>query len=543
MGTYYGYTNRDQDKSVIDWAGITKTISDDLIATDQSRKAQKFELQKTQDEQLRKLDEFTQGTDKTANQAAMQAAQGYRDFLMENHKLMKAGLISVNDSKLVKSNSKATWDTLNTAFKGHQDAYQAKIDAGGDGNLLLAEQMSKIFDFENKKIVPLPDGTAVFVKVDPKTGKIDMDTAQTPTAIMNMQMQEWPTIDVQKSASEVAQAAAIWKKAPNSTTTVEDIRENPEFAAWKKNSTSAALDSDRRIASVLMDYLNYETTEDKDLASGDPRMVLMVKDKNGIPQPEFSEGQKGKAEEAYGSALEIALGYKETKVAQIRETASERSSRAGKKTKEATYNTIKEAMQGDSTKFKTIFDPMGQALVSVDPEAQTITIGNNDPIDISSGQLIDQAGGRIAAQLSRLPAFADAGMSAEDFSSFIRKQNLKNPKVSEKVSGFDTFDTTVATKYATTDNITKLNKSLVFSTKNMGDIDRTDLVGRRNSFRRAITAIAINSGSEVIVNDDDTVIVNGVSIPNGVNNPTLVLKTLEASNAPDKKKKALPGKQ
>jgi hypothetical protein len=42
MGTYYGYTNRDQDKSVIDWAGVTKTISDDLIATDQSRKKRKI---------------------------------------------------------------------------------------------------------------------------------------------------------------------------------------------------------------------------------------------------------------------------------------------------------------------------------------------------------------------------------------------------------------------------------------------------------------------------------------------------------------------
>ena len=32
MGTYYGYVNRDQDKSIIDWAGITKKISDDILA-------------------------------------------------------------------------------------------------------------------------------------------------------------------------------------------------------------------------------------------------------------------------------------------------------------------------------------------------------------------------------------------------------------------------------------------------------------------------------------------------------------------------------
>ena len=72
MGTYYGYVNRDQDKSIIDWAGITKKISDDILTEKNSREARRFELDKTQNEQLRKLDEYTQGIDKTANQAAME---------------------------------------------------------------------------------------------------------------------------------------------------------------------------------------------------------------------------------------------------------------------------------------------------------------------------------------------------------------------------------------------------------------------------------------------------------------------------------------
>ena len=522
MGTYYGYTNRDQDKSVIDWAGVTKTISDDLIATDQSRKKQKFELQKTQDEQLRKLDEYTQGLDKSANTAAMQAAQGYRDFLMENHKLMKAGLISVNDSKLVKSNSKATWATLNTAFKGHQDAYKAKVDAGGEGNLLLAERMSEMFDFQNKKIIPSKNGEAVFVNIDPKTGKIDMDTALPVSGLLNNQQRMWDTIDVQASASKAAAAASIYKYSPSSTRTIEDIRENKDFADWKKNTILAALDTPQRQASVLMDYVGVDSDD-----------IKMVEDGQGVLQPELTPEQLQAAKDAYGSALEIGLGYSETVdyVAPIRETASERSSRSGKKTKEATFNTIIAALQGDQAKYKTIFDPMEQALVTMDPATGQMKISGKDPIAIGTDQSIAQAGARIAAQM---------GLSAEEFTAFINKKKLTNPNVSEKVSGFDIFDTTVATKYATTPNIAKLNKALVFSMK-LGDIDRTNLVGRRNSFRRAIEEIAISSGAEVIVNDDDTVIVNGVSIPDGVNNPTLVLKTLEGGGTSNKKKKALPG--
>jgi len=209
MGTYYGYVNRDQDKSVIDWAGITKNISDDIIKEKNSREARRFELDKTHQEQLRKLDEYTQGIDKNANQAALEAAQSYRAFLMENHKLMKAGLVSVNDSKLVKENAKSTWSTLNKTFKGHQDAIQAKIDQGGAGNLLLAEKMSTAFDFQNKKIVPSRNGEAVFVNFDEKTGKLDMETAMPVSGLLNNQYRMWDTIDVQESASKAANAAAI----------------------------------------------------------------------------------------------------------------------------------------------------------------------------------------------------------------------------------------------------------------------------------------------------------------------------------------------
>ncbi len=527
MGTYYGYVNRDQDKSVIDWAGITKNISDDIIKEKNSREARRFELDKTQDEQLRKLDEYTQGIDKNANQAALEAAQSYRAFLMENHKLMKAGLVSVNDSKLVKENAKSTWGTLNKAFKGHQDAIQAKIDQGGAGNLLLAEKMSTAFDFQNKKIVPSRNGEAVFVNIDPKTGEMDMETAMPVSGLLNNQQRMWDTIDVQESASKAADAAAIWKKSPTSTLSIKDVRQNPEFSAWKENSIKAALDTPQRTASVLMDY-----------AGVDPDDIKMVEDSQGVLQPELTPEQIKAAEDAYGTALEIGLGYEETRTEARAPSAAQLSVGRGKKTKEATYNTIKEAMQGDSTKFKTIFDPMGQALVSVDQEAQTITIGNNDPIDISSGQLIDQAGGRIAAQLSRLPEFKDSDMSAEDFSSFIRKQNLKNPKVSEKVSTFKTFDTTRETPYVTEDNISKLNKSLIFET-GIGEIKRTNLEGRRDSFRRSITEIAGPARVNVQVLDDDTVVIGDITIPNGITKPKEVLEAIEASK---KQRKPLPGK-
>lgn len=518
MGTYYGYVNRDQDKSIIDWAGITKKISDDILAEKNSREARRFELDKTQNEQLRKLDEYTQGIDKTANQAAMEAAQGYRDFLMENHKLMKAGLVSVNDSKIVKENAKSTWGTLNKAFKGHQDAIQAKIDEGGAGNLLLAEKMSTAFDFQNKKIVPSRNGEAVFVNIDPKTGEMDMETAMPVSGLLNNQQRMWDTIDVQESASKAADAAAIWKKSPTSTLSIKDVRQNPEFSAWKENSIKAALDTPQRTASVLMDY-----------AGVDPDDIKMVEDSQGILQPELTPEQIKTAEDAYGTALEIGLGYEEERTQKRAPSAAEISVGRGKKDKEAQFRVILAALQGDEAKYKTIFDPMDQALVTIDPTTGQMTISGKDPIDVRKDQSIAQAGARIAAQM---------GLSAEEFTEFINKQNLKNPMVSQNVVGFKTFDTTRATPYVTEDNLKKLNDALIFDLK-IGEISRTDLKGRRDSFRRSITEIAGPARVNVQVLDDDTVVVGDITIPNGITKPKEVLEAIEASK---KQRKPLPGK-
>ena len=403
MGTYYGYVNRDQDKSVIDWAGITKTISEDIFKEKNSREARRFELDKTQNEQLRKLDEYTQGIDKSANQAAMEAAQGYRDFLMENHKLMKNGLMSVNDSKLVKSNAKATWATLNTAFKGHQDAYKAKVDAGGEGNLLLAERMSEMFDFQNKKIIPSKNGEAVFVNIDPKTGEIDMDTALPVSGLLNNQQRMWDTIDVQASASKAAAAASIYKYSPSSTRTIEDIRKNKDFSDWKTNTILAALDTPQRQASVLMDYVGVDSDD-----------IKMVEDGQGVLQPELTPEQLDAAKEAYGSALEIGLGYKETRKYVATRTPS--AAQTGRENRASTlYNLSTRLAQGDDAAFGQI---TGSEVSTLDKETgkkKTIVLG--EPIFTENEIVFVDESGDVFKKIKRT---GDPNVDALEISMVIR---------------------------------------------------------------------------------------------------------------------------
>jgi hypothetical protein len=131
---------------------------------------------------------------------------------------------------------------------------------------------------------------------------MDMETAMPVSGLLNNQQRMWDTIDVQESASKAADAASIYKYSPTSTVTIKDIRENKDFKDWKKNTILAALDTPQRQASVLMDYLGV-----------DPDDIKMVEDSQGILQPELTTEQLDAAKEAYGSALEIGLGYEKTK--------------------------------------------------------------------------------------------------------------------------------------------------------------------------------------------------------------------------------------
>ena len=55
MATYYSYKDRDIDKSTIDWSGLTKTISDNLMNEKKRRENLKLEIEEKHQEQMVKF--------------------------------------------------------------------------------------------------------------------------------------------------------------------------------------------------------------------------------------------------------------------------------------------------------------------------------------------------------------------------------------------------------------------------------------------------------------------------------------------------------
>jgi hypothetical protein len=329
----YGYQERDLDRSVIDWSSLTKTISDNLVKEAQRRENAKFEIEKTQQEELQKLSEYEQGLDPSANKWVMKMAQQAREFKMQNYKIMKAGLRSVNDAKLVSQNVMDGWADLNGALKSYNETYKKLSEKDGKGNQFLLQEMANFVDLKNKKIYYDPNsGSSYFANVDPKTGKMDETSLRPVRAFNNVQAQEFEVVDVESETTKMAQNTAAWELAVSSTRDLANARLNPTYQQWRDNSVKSILSSDQRTASVLMDYLNLDPTSDPDAPSGTvtyqrvkgydkqgkPIMETVTKNigqvqmeyVNGVLTPTLTDEQKELAKDAVVASLENKLAFK-----------------------------------------------------------------------------------------------------------------------------------------------------------------------------------------------------------------------------------------
>lgn len=308
--SYYKYERRDLDKSIIDWSGLTKTISDNLMAETQNRENKKLELEKAYQDQLAKINEYEQGLDPDLNQVVMQQSQQTRDFLHENHKLMKQGVRSVNDANLIKQNVANSWSSFNNSVKSYNENLERLSKLPGKGNQALMEEIGQELMLKNKKIHWDESGNGYWADIDPQ-GNIDMNTLRPLKAISNLRNQSFSFVDVNKNTDDVVNKVKDWEVFINDTESISDARNNPAYNNWINNTIDSALSSDEKIASVLMDYLNFGYN-----LNGSPSKneVGLVYNKNtGKMDFKLTADQIKLAKDAYRDAIEVKIGKKVSK--------------------------------------------------------------------------------------------------------------------------------------------------------------------------------------------------------------------------------------
>ena len=295
MATYYGYKEReDPTKSMIDWAGITKDITDGIYAESKRREEEKFTLDENYIKQLNELNEYSQGLNPSVNQAMLGYVQNYRNYLLENHKMMKAGVISVNDSKLAKQGAKDSFNNLNNVVKGVNSKLEELQKAGGALNDDQMKDLAQLMEFKDQQLLIDPKSGMASLARRNEDGTVDKNSIVPVGAAYQMF-----TPYEQKSVNDMVQGEikglGQWTEADSPYKSISDLRNNKDYSGWM-DGTLEAMMADQRTTASLGASLNL-------LESGE----LVKKNSGGVITYELTTTGKDKVREALKQAIEVRV--------------------------------------------------------------------------------------------------------------------------------------------------------------------------------------------------------------------------------------------
>jgi hypothetical protein len=301
---YYGYKPKDIDKSYIDWAGITKGISEEIRSVAKERQDQRNELEKEHFKQLQALNEFEQGMDPSANNVILRAGQGSRDLLTQLNRQMKAGLKTPEEVKIIQQNISDNFSSLNSTLKAVNTQIQSLAEAEGKGNEAVIDEIRRIINLGENTIVPDPETGELFLVGKKDDGNIDSSTARPLRALSNIVGQKFDFVDVEAESKKIADDAGVWKQTFANGLTIEDARKNPDYSSWIFNVVKSKMNTDEKMASVLLDYDNQEYT-----TTGEEGKIQLEFDRSvGKMVPKLTDAQRKRAKHVFEHAIEAKIG-------------------------------------------------------------------------------------------------------------------------------------------------------------------------------------------------------------------------------------------
>lgn len=398
--SYLGYKPADQDKSVIDWSGLTKQISDDLLAEKKRRDDSKAFLDQENAKQLQKINEFEQTQDPQANIWMTKQIQNARAFMLENQRLMKRGLRSVNDKRLVQQNVMNTYADVNNVLKNYNAKLIELDELGGKSNEALQEVFIDFARLKDRMIHNDPNtGAGYIADVDPSTGEINEKTLMPVHAINNMQQQGFKPVNVTEEVNKAVDKLGTWKVALSSTSDISNVRLNPKYQQTIDDLASSILSSDEKKASVLLDYLDLDYSRDADDAAqgsieydyitgydemGRPQIetrnvnigkVLMELGSDGRLKHTLTKEQEELAKEAIKSNIESKLLF-ETSKQFVQPRKESEASKTGTAKNLELFNLSHRLAQGDTEAISIM---KNQGFKDLDPDTgkiKTTAIGD-----------------------------------------------------------------------------------------------------------------------------------------------------------------------
>ena len=314
--TFYGYVQRDLTKDP-DWNAVTSKITSDIEKISKERQELRDSIEKQTLETQDLFNTYDQGANQTYNEALQQGSGQATDYMLQQYKLLKNGDINYRDylsSMQVQQDDWKNLQKVSTEWNAKYDEYLKGIEDGTSSRL---EQDSGKFiesfgNINNKAFIVNRSNGRLYVATKNPDGSIndDPNSFMTVSAIGNILNDKVKVLDVNTKTTELAQSLGRYVQA-SGRTSIEDVRNMPDYQKAEDNAIRSLLVTDRHKASVLLDYLKgYNTTRDPNAV--DANTILLEQDENGLFQPKLTEEQEQAAYDAVKENLRAKLDHIES---------------------------------------------------------------------------------------------------------------------------------------------------------------------------------------------------------------------------------------
>tara|TARA_R110000744_G_scaffold71300_4_gene143572 strand:- start:1687 stop:3471 length:1785 start_codon:yes stop_codon:yes gene_type:complete len=376
MATYYKYAERDASNQV-NWSEITSNMVNSLKEVQTIRESKRKAINDATTELSTTLSDAPQGDHRGLNEFAMTYANNAQEMRLMQDKLLKSGQLKLRDYNIGRANLTQGTTQLFNLGKKYQSIYSDRMEkfksgATGELDAAMLSRLEGFANFSNHEAYINPtNGQVSMGKLIDRTvgGKTVRTMDRTPGSFTTIQQlnfslsQEIPKYQLDNLDAEVAKFADTYLTTNGAYSSLDDVREMPEFDQIVNDMVSSQLVVENSVGSILASYVGgYEIVFNKE--EQNENSILMIEDPR---QPgsgkmimdvesEMGKKQKAKAEEFLKRHIDKQLGSKQTERALPKPTAGEITRKEKINREDYQVSNVAKLMTGNETQVQTAID-------------------------------------------------------------------------------------------------------------------------------------------------------------------------------------------
>jgi len=323
--TYYKYAEREAN-SQINWAEVSKGLTDTITQIDQDRQAKKAAIDDATRKDMLTLADAPKGENTTASEWTIKYANDMMNYRLTIDRLLKSGKMSLRDYQVAAQNSKDATNLVFTISKEYQDQYKVIMDRAktiGKNGMAQSSRLEPELAAMNESLanisstVPYINSTNGMVYL--ATGVPGEDGVQKMgdnyVSLQALRNRVSAKIDSYSLSDGLSNAAGklgeytiseLGKTGFRRTGIVTEISDptlRKTYTDWESATVKEVMASEYRLASILADNMNINprtgnqytaTYSKKEFDADKSGDLILMENQNGsgVIMPQFKEEQR-----------------------------------------------------------------------------------------------------------------------------------------------------------------------------------------------------------------------------------------------------------